>query len=199
MPAPDFADDWEPLAEDAAELFDPQPGCVRLRSGKGRCVIVQLAATARPRLDGDVVEGLIVAEGAPVELGLDEAQITFLDKKAPRKQRFGDRLELGPLTVIRSRDHERAVRAFWFGVDGTLLVGAGLPLDAWLSTPFPAHVVGTLVPPRSDKEVRRLERAGENDAWSYVRSVDLVRDVTGFCAEPWVSRLPGFGPAVRVI
>jgi len=197
----DTADDWEPLADDAAALFWAQPGCVLLSTGRGRCVVVQLSAAAQPVLDGAVVEGLIVVEGPPIDLnlGLDEAQITFLDKKAPRKQRFGDRLELGPLTVLRQRYHDAALRAFWFGVDGTLLVGANLPLDAWLSTPFPAHVVGTLKPPSSDKAVRRLERAAENDAWAWVRTVDLLKDVAGHSAEPWVSRLPGFGPSVRVI
>jgi hypothetical protein len=200
MSMTDFVeDDWEPLADEASALHQVQSGCVKLASGKGRCVIVQLAASAQPILDGDVVEGLVVAEGAPIDLGLDEAQVTLLDKKAPRKQRFGDRLELGPLTLMREPRQNGILRAFWFGVDGTLMIGANLTLDAWLSTPFPMHVAGTLVAPQSDKEIRRLERAGENDAWAYIRTVDLMQSVIGFTPEPWVSRLPGFGPVVRVI
>src|SRR4051794_27286939 len=88
MSVVDFADEWEPLADDAGALYLAQPGCVRLQSGPGRCVVVQLAGGARPKLDDLTVEGLIVVDGVPLELGLDEAQITLVDKKAPRKQRF---------------------------------------------------------------------------------------------------------------
>jgi hypothetical protein len=218
-PPPVEEPEEETEAPALAEPFVVTPGgCVRLYLRGMRSILCVLPTSAGDpartvkelRLQPDeIVEELVVFEpersrpitDALVEhFNLNESRVHWLEGKPTGAcRKFGARLEQGALTLLREQKHKNVLRAFWFGVEGTLMLGASLPFDAWLLTPFPTHIAGGLQPLRGPADVKRLERAGENDAWSAIRTVSLMLDVTGTTTDPYVTRLPEFGVSVRTI
>ncbi len=205
------------------ELWTCTPGgCVRLRVGDGRSIVCVLpTATEDPRR---AVDGLALPAGERVEamLVLDRCasgrgasgrgasghfataalaeSLALAPEQVYRlsKQQKWFRFERDDLTMDVMRDDTRAMAAFWFGEADVAAVGADLPLDAWARPPNPSVVLGTMRPPASVKDERRLQEWGETGALGRVRAVEILRDVVGAVEQPWVGRLPGFGTRVEL-